>query len=466
MSSPAWGIPSIRASRREWWLPPAFVLLLFGLSLALSPAGLCSSGEGDTVATAAAPPSPSASSEATGANAEREVVEQLLAQVQALQARVAELEMKESLNAANAVVTAPVGAAASGTAAGPASSPNSAPSPFPPDINEVAQRIHLNAYADMGYAADDQGKGTNSFTLGSLDLFLTSRLTDKASVMGEFILLAQPDNKVEPDLERLMFQYKLNDYFTFGIGRYHTDIGYYNATFHHIQWFATPVDRPLVFHFDNDGGFMPLQEIGLSMNGNIPSGKLGLHWVAEVGNGRDHNPADEPAQNSVDTNHGKAFNINLSSHPAWFPGLITGFSFYHDDITMTEFPKVGQSIMDAYVVYQKSHLEWLNEFVDIRDAVNHGRTFHAPAGYIQISYGFGKYRPYLRYGWENSNSLDFILNSDLEGSPPAVSRQNDVTGGLRIDINDFAALKVQYDRFTQRSLSAYDEFQTQVSFSF
>ena len=112
-----------------------------------------------------------------------------------------------------------------------------------------------------------------------------------------------------------MFQYKFNDYFQFGIGRYHTDIGYYNATFHHIQWFSTPIGRPLFLNFDDFGGFLPLQEVGLSMNGNIPSGDLGLHYVAEVGNGRSHIPDAETAQNRVDDNQGKSFNINISAHP-------------------------------------------------------------------------------------------------------------------------------------------------------
>ncbi|MGB9245254.1 MAG: hypothetical protein WCC03_18035 [Candidatus Acidiferrales bacterium] len=261
-----------------------------------------------------------------------------------------------------------------------------------------------------------------------------------------------------------MLEYKRNDYFTFGVGRYHTDIGYYNATFHHIQWFATPIGRPLMFRFDDEGGFMPLQEIGFSANGNIPSGKFGLHWVAEVGNGRDHIPENEPAQNRTDFNHGKSFNINVSAHPAWFSGLITGFSFYHDDLTPTELPKIGQSIMDAYVVYQNQRLEWLNEALDIRDAAHGGRTFDMPAFYSQVSYAFGKYRPYFRYAFENANDADPTFSP--AANDVIVSRQNDASGGIRIDLNNFAALKFQYDRFSQRNLKSYNQLSTQLSFSF
>jgi hypothetical protein len=447
------------------WLPAA----LAAVSLLMSSPARAFSGDDKTPAGKDAAKKESATD--APKSADRELLEQLLQQIQLLQTRVAELEAKESAHPTSAAADpAPPATAPPSPGNAPPAPPAPAASvpiaahPADIEVNEVSPRLHMNVYADAGYSANDQGKDSNSFDVGSLDMFLTSRLSDHVSVLGEFLLLAQPDNRVEPDLERLMLEYKRNDYFTFGIGRYHTDIGYYNATFHHIQWFATPIGRPLMFRFDDDGGFLPLQEVGLSMNGNIPSGKLGLHWVAEVGNGRDHDPDHEPAQNRTDFNHGKSFNINVSSRPAWFPGVIAGFSFYHDDLTPPELPKVGQSIMDAYVVYQNQHLEWLNEVIDVRDALQDGRTFQAPGFYSQVSYAFGKYRPYFRYAWENSNDLDPILGT--EGGGAEVSRQNDASFGVRIDINSLAALKFQYDRFSQRELKSYNQISSQVSFSF
>jgi hypothetical protein len=396
-------------------------------------------------------------------DADREVLHQLLEQINELEARVRELEAKEPISS-----SAPTPAPAASAAPIPAKPdpPAAVPAALPPqvDLNEVAPRLHLNSYGDVGYSANDQAKGANSFQVGSFDLFLTSRMSDRASVLGEVIFFAHSDNKIEPDLERMLFQFKFNDYFTFGVGRYHTDIGYYNATFHHIQWFATPIGRPLMFRFDDDGGYMPLQEIGLTMNGNIPSGKLGLHYVAEVGNGRAHSPGEEPAQNRIDDNHGKSSNVNLSAHPAWIPGLITGFSFYHDDVTPFGSAKISQSIMDAYFVYQIKKVEWLNEAMQVRNAPFGGRVFHIPGFYSQLSYGIGKYRPYFRYAWENANDLDPLFNANF--GDVFVSRKNDAAFGVRYDVNSFGAFKLQYDRFSQRNLSSYNALSSQFSFSF
>ena len=297
-------------------------------------------------------------------SSDHEIIQLLTQQIQLLQARVKQLEEKDAAPASTTPASAPPAmppsvvasgaqptiapAAPTATAASSAAPTTAAAAPAPiataaaapdTDVNEVAPRLHLNAYGDVGYQFSDQDPSSNSFELGSFDLFLTSRLSDKSTVLGEVIFLATPDNEINVDLERLMFQYKFNDYFQFGIGRYHTDIGYYNATFHHIQWFSTPIGRPLFLNFDDFGGFLPLQEVGLSMNGNIPSGDFGLHWVAEVGNGRSHIPDTETAQNRVDDNSGKSFNINISAHPKFLSGLVPGFSFYHDDLTAPECPK-------------------------------------------------------------------------------------------------------------------------------
>jgi hypothetical protein len=42
---------------------------------------------------------------------------------------------------------------------------------------------------------------------------------------------ADPSNSVGVDVERLLLQYSLNDYFDLAVGRYHTDIGFYNTAY-------------------------------------------------------------------------------------------------------------------------------------------------------------------------------------------------------------------------------------------
>src|SRR5581483_7638069 len=164
----------------------------------------------------------------------------------------------------------------------------------------------------------DRKGDTNSFVLGQLDLFITSQLSEKVNFVTEMVVESDDRNAFGVELERMMLQYSHNDYFNIAFGRYHTAIGYYNTAYHHGTWFQTEVGRPFLFNFEDDGGPLPVHGVGVTANGRIPSGKLGLHYVAEVSNGRtSRSPLDEPVQNVIDENNGKAYNLALYARPDW-----------------------------------------------------------------------------------------------------------------------------------------------------
>ena len=108
-----------------------------------------------------------------------------------------------------------------------------------------------------------------------------------------------------------MLTYRQNDYFSASIGRIHTAIGYYNTAFNRGDYFQTAIGRPAMFEFDDQGGFLPMQDLGIVLKGQLPSGKLGLNYVFEVTNGRDYGVDVEPAQNSSDAKQqqGREFRI-------------------------------------------------------------------------------------------------------------------------------------------------------------
>jgi hypothetical protein len=352
--------------------------------------------------------------------------------------------------------------------------PSPAPAPPPqvevPRPHVVAERLKFQVFGDLGAqgstekASSGEAKATNSFQVGSFDLFMTSRLSDKVSVLGELVVLPFSDNVVETDLERLELQYRFSERFNVGVGRYHTSIGYYNTAYHHGLFFQTPIGRPLMFSWDDDGGFLPLQEIGVTTSGKIPSGNLGLKYVAEVGNGRAHAFDVEPAQNRTDNNNAKSFNLALTADPGRISGLHLGFSFYHDYINPTAPPNISQSIMVASVIYQNSNYEFMNEVLLLRDTELGGRTFHLPAFYSQFSRRIGNYRPYVRYAYENANDADRLYNGS-DGNN-AVGRQGNLSLGVRREIAEFAAIKLQYDRIGERGEDSFNKVATQFAFTF
>ncbi len=396
----------------------------------------------------------------TDPNSEQDTIKMLLQRIDQLETRVKDLQAKQGV-AAQPVPPQPVPAQ-------PAQQSQDAMQNTPSEMPVGNESIRLGSgpslkirgFSDVFWSDSDQKGVTSSFALGQLDLFITSSLSRRIDMLSEVVFEADTNNIYGVDVERLLLRYSFNDYFKVSAGRYHTAIGFYNTAYHHSTWMQTATDRPFIFEFEDSGGILPVHNVGISAEGMIPSGKMGLHYVAEIGNGRtSRSPLDEPVQNRIDENNGKAFNIALFARPERFRGLQLGFSYYHDNLTPNGLPNIRESIMAAHVVYQTSQFEFVNEGILIRHAVvNSPALFRTPAFYTQISHSIGLFRPYFRYQYVNASSDEPIFGD--------VGRLNGPSIGLKYDFGEYANLKAQYDRMGTRLANSTNGISSQLSFTF
>jgi hypothetical protein len=303
------------------------------------------------------------------------------------------------------------------------------------DVSRTA--LNIRGFGDFGFYGGNQKGQTSSFSIGQTNLFITSNLSERIRFMTELVFEVHQNNAFDTDLERVLLEGSLSDYFKLSGGRYHTAIGYYNTAYHHSTWFQTATERPFIFEYEDEGGILPIHMVGVQASGQIPSGKLGLHYVAEAGNGRTSNPVAEPVQNYVDENGHKAFNVAVFARPDGVPGLQTGFSLYRDVLSVPDSPKVTETILDGYAVVVRPRFEWLNEALMIRHTPEGGHDYVTPAFYSQMSERFGMYRPYLRYQYVNASSHEPIF--------PQVGLRTGPSVGIRFDATESVAFKVQYD---------------------
>ena len=341
------------------------------------------------------------------------------------------------------------------------------------DVSKTLLRIRgfgdVTLHGDNYHPAGGPGD-TTAFTLGQLNLFVTSDISDKFRFLSEIVFEAGPDNiygqtrgtanTFGVDVERYLLTYSYNEYFNLSAGRYHTAIGYYNTAYHHSTWLQTTTGRPLLFAFEDQGGILPIHNIGVEAHGLIPSGALGLHYVAEVGNGREsRNPiGEEPVQNIITDKNHKAVNFEIFSRPTKVPGLQTGFSVYHDLLVpFGQFP-VSETILAAHAVYTRTNFEWLNEALVVRHTPEGGHLFETPGFYTQISQRFGSYRPYFRYQYINASNQEPIF--------PDIEHRAGPSAGLRYDASESVALKLQYDFVGLRNQSSTQGLSLQVGFTF
>jgi hypothetical protein len=334
--------------------------------------------------------------------------------------------------------------------------------------------------------------GNSTFALGLMDLFVTSKISDHFAYLAEIGFEADPaSNGMAVDLERAQLSYTQSDKFSLNAGRTHAMLGYYNTAFHHGTWFQTTIDRPRVFEFEDSGGPLPIHNVGVSAMGRIPSGKLGLRWLAEVGNGKQTYSlqATVTPANVLADHTGKSTNLGLFVRPDRFNGLQAGINWYQASLVPVvsmlpgygtsafPFPNAAsyykQSIFIGHVVYIRPRFEFMVEDAEIRDlARGSTRPLYTSGGYAQVSKAYGVVRPYFRYQWLNPNFND--------PNNAWVGRWVGPNAGIRWDINTFIALKAEYSHFDWKNFSidkggaqvlplvhkTIDELGTQLTYTF
>jgi hypothetical protein len=399
---------------------------------------------------------------------DREMIQQLVQQVKALQDKVAILESRQRTDPPpdpNAIAEP-----AMTTAAPPSTENNEQPLSVSQELHEL-RGIHWQGFGEADYKVLNQrmpelgtygfvpGSQGNFFT-GDFDLLLTARISDKASVLSEIVFGEQDAQKYGVDLERMLLKYDFNDHLRMSFGRYHTGIGYYNTAFHSGSWLQTTADRPLIMEFADEGGILPTQAVGLSFTGSIPSAGLGLNYIAEYGSSDTVRP-DLSNNTLEDENNGNHVNVGLFARPESIPGLQIGGSIYHDQISdFVRGPSVrlGQMIVNGHIVYIRHGIEVLNEGFLIRHVYEQSSTvFNMPAFYSQISKQFGHIRPFVRYQYINANPESLFADVGLRQGP---------SFGARYDFNDFIALKAQLDHTLRKGQPDLNGLHLQLAFTF
>ena len=120
--------------------------------------------------------------------------------------------------------------------------------------------------------------------------------------------------------------------------------------------------------------------------------------------------------------------------------------------------RLGQTIVNAHVVYTGHEIEFLSEgFLLRHDYEQNGPAYNMPAFYTQLSKKFGHIRPYFRYQYINANSASVFEDVGLRHGP---------SFGARYDFNPNIGFKAQLDHTLRRDLPDLNGLQLQLVFAF
>ena len=407
-------------------------------------------------------------------------IKQLMDRLAAAEAKIKQLETNSPTPSAPAPPPS-VAASESQSALAAAVPVAPEPAPEPPAEEHDHERmmaipggpaLHFRGFFDLDF---DKGPvaqnlqfplgvpAKTSFRAGEFDLFVTSQLAEKLSFVSEVVFSTATNNGFGVDLERFQLTFKPSRYFEISGGRFHTAIGYYNTAFHHGNWFSTATGRPLMYMFEDSGGPLPIHEVGITTTGYVPSGKLNLHWVAEVGNGSAEVGSalyGDGVENYASDRNRKDVNLAAYIRPEWLDGLQIGGSFLTGNlIPANGSPTVNQTVSSAYAVLIDSRWEFMNEFVLMHHQVTDGgRSFNSPMAYTQLAYHIKKYRPYFRFQEVNVPLGDPVTYFKGHYTGPSF--------GIRWDPFRYACFKLQYNRVYLTNASAENGVEVQTAFTF
>jgi hypothetical protein len=311
--------------------------------------------------------------------------------------------------------------------------------------------LAIHGFGDVSYRArhkDPTAGGSNTdneFTIGDLDLLLTSEIAPRVSFLNETLFEFEGADEVHVDVERVLVNYEHADWANLSIGRGHTGVSYWNKRFHHGAWLQTTVKRPIFFEFEDEGGVLPMHYVGVEGSGSVRLAPGALGYILSVGNGRAPQPNDVQAVR--DANDPKQVSLMLTYEPTAYPGFGIGFNALYDKIPSDPGAPGRAGQMDEVIggvhSYYTAHpyeaiVEW--EYIYHRDDRTK-RNFGHQVGYAQVGYSLGKVKPYYRFDWGGFEAGDpYYLT---------VEKAQDTTGhtvGLRYDWRSFAAIKAEYRR--------------------
>jgi hypothetical protein len=196
-----------------------------------------------------------------------------------------------------------------------------------PDVTQPddASWFNLRGHTDAGIERNEHGRSPERFFI---DLFATEQLSTPvtAPIEAAFETDSEPlADDVELNVERLMLQYRVADFFNADIGSHRTALGFYSIDCQRGSWPRTAISRPAIFSLEDQSGFLPLHAEGGRSNGRIPFGSVELQPVLQGRGSRNYGNTEGLG---LELSFIRATDLAIFSQPRCFPGPEIGVTTY------------------------------------------------------------------------------------------------------------------------------------------
>ena len=293
-----------------------------------------------------------------------------------------------------------------------------------------------------------------SFEVGELDLFFTSRVSDKFTILNENVIKLDNGGSFNASIERLIFKYNYRGNHSVLFGKVHTALNYWNDTYHHGRVFFPTIDRPSFF----SAKIFPIHTTGIGLQGqNLGDLRFGYDVLVGNGIGAHDNPIDDDKFKSV----------TIATHMKPIDGLRVGVSAYYDQFQegvhrpggageVTE--RINMSLYTASVAYFGNKFEFLSEgtfTANSSDSLGTNNSYSAYAYFgVRVK---NKIVPYTK--------VDFLSFDDNEQYYSPVDYSS-ILFGVRYDYTYRAVFKLEFQHTFDELAKAGNSIKGQIAVGF
>jgi len=400
----------------------------------------------------------------------RQKLEQSIKMIDALAARVKELESKQ----AGAPAAAAAAIAAAPTPPAPADAAR---------LQAVEQQISQIETANASRQGDDTGLPVHGFadvdignhnpfhayekgaSLNNLDLYLTPKLGGKWLSLFELNFEVDYQGNVGVDIERGQLGYQFSDAATVWVGRFHTPYGYVNTALHHGVWLNDALRRPSFLMFEDQGGVLPAHTVGAWLTGAARGDGGSVLYDVFAGNGQQI-IGGLIDMRSGGNDHGKLIyggRLGYQWTTGAAEGLMVGVDAFDSKIEDDLMPQdlTDVRVAGAYAVYDTDTWEVLSEayLFDNVDVYQSEGTHRSNAYFVQAGYRLPYLIPYVRYERAHLDQTDQYFAQQLTGFS-----YYRTAAGFRRDLNPKVAIKFEVadTRYTDPVTGPTSEFRAQL----
>jgi hypothetical protein len=338
-------------------------------------------------------------------------------------------------------------------------------------VNQIAEGLNrhadddgipLHGFVDVGagWSGGNDPQRQRGFTGGSLDLYLTPQVGSRVKSLIELVMEFEDEGHVI-DMERMQIGYTVSDSMTLWAGRFHTPFGAWNTSFHHGANLQTSITRPSFVEFEDRGGLLPAHSVGVWANGKLAlAGPARLGYDLYVANGPAIRERRLDPNTFNDDNGDKLIGFNLGYEPHGATGGLK-VGLHGSTSRVNGYAPGGASLqstrvrmLGGYLAYESNAWEIFSEYYRFRDADAIGPArWTSQAGFLHVGRTVGAWTPFVRFERALIDPGDNYFRGLRTGRT-----YSHAVAGVRYALDGNASLKLELRRSRESSATLLDEF--------